>query len=318
MTQLHGNTTGLSPSATRTLERIYRRRVPLHQIATPELVRSLCDASRETGRQVGALVHRSGQVEYVVVGDASRLMLPDVGRFRGAEGRLRGLRLVHTHLHGERVTKDDIVDLVRLRLDLVCALQLAPDAEVRAISYAHNVPSVRPGDAPYREVGPIHPTQLDVDFGALVGSLEAEFARQARLRPVVAKDGRAVLAVVSDKADRELRLDERIHEMHELARTAGVDVVDTIVLVRDRLDPKFVFGKGKLDDVVLRAAELAIGCAVKLARHQIRNVWVMGNHDAVEDGSGRSTLSPRSFDDSRASASWSPRDRAPSPRSRRG
>jgi len=35
--QLYGNTRGLSPSATRTLERIYRRRVPVSDISTLEL-----------------------------------------------------------------------------------------------------------------------------------------------------------------------------------------------------------------------------------------------------------------------------------------
>ena len=48
--------------------------MPLDDISTPELTRSLVDASMETGRQVGALVHRSGQVDYVVVGDAGKLM----------------------------------------------------------------------------------------------------------------------------------------------------------------------------------------------------------------------------------------------------
>ena len=115
---LYGNTTGLSPSAIKTLERIYRRRVPSDRIATPELVRSLADASRESRRQVGALVHRSGQVDYVVVGHATGLMLPDIGRLRAAEGRFRALRLVHTHLFNEPLTKDDLVDLTRLRLDL--------------------------------------------------------------------------------------------------------------------------------------------------------------------------------------------------------
>ena len=115
MPELFGNTQGLSPSAARTLERIYRRRVPLDQIATLELIRSLADASRETKRQVGALVHRSGAVDYVVVGDATRLLLPDIGRLRAAQGRFRALRLVHTHLFGEPLTRDDLVDLTRLR-----------------------------------------------------------------------------------------------------------------------------------------------------------------------------------------------------------
>ncbi|HEY1536646.1 MAG TPA: GTPase HflX, partial [Polyangiaceae bacterium] len=109
MPELYGNTSGLSPSAIKTLERIYRRRVPGDRIATPELVRSLADASRESRRQVGALVHRSGQVDYVVVGHATGLMLPDIGRLRAAEGRFRALRLVHTHLFNEPLTKDDLV-----------------------------------------------------------------------------------------------------------------------------------------------------------------------------------------------------------------
>src|SRR5262245_39996305 len=109
MPSLYGNTSGLSPHAEKTLERIYRRRAPL---ASPELIRSLTEASHETGRQVGALVHRSGEVDYVIVGDATKLMLPDIGRLRAAEGRFRGLRLVHTHLFGEPLTRDDMVDLV--------------------------------------------------------------------------------------------------------------------------------------------------------------------------------------------------------------
>src|SRR6478752_3971807 len=159
MPELYGNTTGLSPSAIKTLERIYRRRVPSDRIATPELVRSLADASRESRRQVGALVHRSGEVDYVIVGHATGLMLPDIGRLRAAEGRFRALRLVHTHLFNEPLTKDDLVDLTRLRLDLVCAILLSPQKEPHRITWAYNVPQSpeRGGEsAPgYEVVGPL-------------------------------------------------------------------------------------------------------------------------------------------------------------------
>src|SRR3954467_13313655 len=146
--QLYGNIRGLSPAATRSLERIYRRRVPSEDISTPELTRALVTASVETGRQIGVLVHRSGEVDYVIVGDAGKLMLPDIGRLRAAEGRFRGLRLVHTHLRGEPLTRDDHVDLVRLRLDLIAAIQIWHTGEPRALMYAHNVPGDgSPGEA---------------------------------------------------------------------------------------------------------------------------------------------------------------------------
>jgi GTPase len=255
MPELYGNTTGLAPSAIKTLEHIYRRKIPLDRVATPELIRSLCDASRQTGRQVGALVHRSGKVDYVIVGDSSRLFLPDIGRLRAAEGRFRALRLVHTHLHGEALTKDDLVDLVRLRLDLVAAVQLAPDGNPRSVMYAYNTPP--PSSPPYREVGPLPPHQIDFDFGKLMASLEAEFAKSKRMNEL-AKDGRAILIYVGEKSARQSERDEveeRLTELRELARTAGVEVVDSIVQHRERIDPKFVMGKGKLDEVVVRAVE---------------------------------------------------------------
>jgi GTPase len=141
MTQIHGNTTGVSPHARRLLERIYRRRVPLDSIATPELVRSLVEATLACKRQVGALVHRSGTVDSVIVGTSTGLMLPDIGRLRAAQGRFRALRLVHTHLFGEALTRDDLVDLTRLRLDLVCAVLLRPDGEPGALTWAYNMPT---------------------------------------------------------------------------------------------------------------------------------------------------------------------------------
>ncbi|MBK7395386.1 MAG: GTPase HflX [Myxococcales bacterium] len=258
--EIFGNTSGLSPSATRTLERIYRRRVPLSQIVTRELAQSLCEASQETGRQVGALVHRSGQVDYVVVGDAGRLNLPDFGRLRAAEGRFRGLRLLHTHLRNEPLSRDDLVDLVRLRLDLVAAIQLS-DGGPGQVSWAYNVPGA-PG---YREEGPLRLERIDVDFGELVAGLETEFARHARTRDVAAKDGRAILVHVGEKQAQstpKLRFaavhdtEASLRELGELARTAGVEVVDTVVQHRDRIDPKYVLGRGKLDDLVVRAMQL--------------------------------------------------------------
>jgi GTPase len=257
MPELYGNTTGLSPSAIKTLERIYRRRVPSDRIATPELVRSLADASRESRRQVGALVHRSGQVDYVVVGHATGLMLPDIGRLRAAEGRFRALRLIHTHLFNEPLTKDDLVDLTRLRLDLVSAILLNPASEPQRMSYAYNVPTFEGKGTPYAVVGPVPYGQQEPNFDELITSLEAEFAQHERTRKVAAKDGRAILIHVGDKRKGGMqRAKSRLGELTSLALTAGVDVADTIIQLRDQPDAKFVIGAGKLEDVVMRAIDL--------------------------------------------------------------
>lgn len=253
-----GNTQGLAPSEHHALERLYRRRVPADQLITSELTRAMSDVSHATGRQVGVLLNRAGAVEFVIVGDATKLMLPDLGRLRAASGRFRGVRLVHTHLRREPLTRDDLVDLTRLRLDMVAAIMLGPDGSPQQVHYAHSVRTPEGSDEqPFRQVGPLPYFKLDLNPAQLIAALEEEFARAARRRRVVAKDGRAILVHVCDKKHAH-RAVPSLNELKELARTAGVDVADTLLQVRDQVDPKFVLGRGKLEDVVLRAMQLDV------------------------------------------------------------
>jgi GTPase len=257
MVEFQGNTSGLAPKAVKALERIHRRRVPVDRIATTELMQSLAEASRESSRQVGVLVHRSGTIDTIIVGTATGLLLPDIGRLRAAQGRFRGVRLIHTHLFNEPLSRDDITDLTRLRLDLVAAVLLSPEGEPRHFTYAYNVPTYAQTDSACRVEGPFHWGQAQTDFGALISSLEQEFARRTKTRQLLAKDGRAILVHVSEKrAGAVHRAESRLNELASLAETAGVAVVDRIIQVRDRLDAKFVAGKGKLEEIVLRAIEL--------------------------------------------------------------
>ncbi|MGH7270718.1 MAG: GTPase HflX, partial [Polyangiaceae bacterium] len=125
---------------------------------------------------------------------------------------------------------------------------------------AHNIPAVG-GGATYREVGPVplSGAEAHVDVGRLMAGLEAEFARSARAREVKAKDGRAILVHVGDKTRGPATLreaQESMRELEELARTAGVETAFSLIQMRDSIDPKHVMGKGKLEEVVVRAIEL--------------------------------------------------------------
>lgn len=261
--EIFGETSGLSPSAHKALERIFRRRVPPDTIATPELVRNLAEASRESGRQVGALVHRSGTVEHVLVGTPSGIMLPEIGRLRAAKGRFRAIRLIHTHLFGEPLNQDDFTDLTRLRLDMVAAVQLTPEGEPRALTWAYNVPKGR-GETEatrrgYEVVAPIPWGRPQPNFGELIEALESEFSRLEKHRTVEAKDGRAMLVHVGERKPGAMRAAKaRMAELEALAETAGVEVVERIIQLRDRIDPKFVLGKGRLESVLILAIDLDV------------------------------------------------------------
>jgi len=255
--EIYGDTSGLSPSETKALQRIYRRKVPLDRLTTPELTRALVGVSHATGRQVGVLVDRRGTVHHVILGDASKLMLPDVGRLRAGAGRLRGLRLIHTHLRNEPLSRDDLVDLTRLHLDMVVAVCLTPGEErALCVYYGHNFPVVDDtNEPPFRTFGPIPYAKARDNPAEIIEMLEQEFARAARARGVTAKDGRAILVHVCDKRSAG-QAEDSLRELDELARTAGVEVADRILQVRDRVDPRYALGRGKLEDVVIRAMQL--------------------------------------------------------------
>jgi GTPase len=250
----YGNLTGLKPSQLHLLERIHRRRVPPHQIVSPELGAFLCEVSRELERQVGVLLDRRGGIEAVVVGDAHRLELPDVGRLRAGRGRFRGLRLVHTHLRGEPLTRDDLTDLAALRLDLVAAIDATADGLSAQVRAAHLLPD-NPEGRLWQLLPPQPLAQDGLAFDALIQALEEEFARTTDR--AVARDGRPAALLVHVAVGRAAAESEaRVAELRELCRTAGLQVVGVTTQRRPDPDPRHLLGKGKLEEVVLRAMQL--------------------------------------------------------------
>ena len=254
MKQIVGNTSGLKASVSRSAQRLYRRRVEPSQIVSLEFAKHLCQVSSECGRQVGVLLDRRGQIDHVIMGDAARLWLPDVGRLRAGRGRLRGLRLVHTHLKGEGLTNDDLTDLSLLRLDLVTAITLAKDGGPGMVHSAHLLPE-NPGKELWAQLDPEPAHRLTVDFRELIRSLEEEFARASRVQEADRGLDRALLVHLRTRRSRRPE-QTCVAELRELCRTAGVTVLDLAVQQRYDRDPKYMVGRGKLEELVQRANQL--------------------------------------------------------------
>jgi GTP-binding protein HflX len=248
-----GNVFGLKPSELKHLKNTWKRRVSVHEIVSPELAGHLCAFSRETNRQVGVLISRKGDIEQVIVGNAHQLELPDIGRARAGQVRLRGLRLVHTHLKSEPLTKDDLTDLALLRLDLVAAIGVKDDGLPGVLHYAHLVPQNHDGALWRMESLPsVHQDQPD--FTATVDALEDELAQSSRVRKIGDRE-RAVLVAVCLDGNRAAA-ESSLLELKELARTAGVEVVDEALQMRRQVDPKYLIGRGKLDELNLKSMQM--------------------------------------------------------------
>jgi len=250
--ELSGNTAGLKASQSKRLLATWRRRVQQHELCSPELARHLCELSREVGRQLGVLINRRGEIEHVIVGDARQLALPEIGRARAGHARLRGLRLVHTHLRDEPLTRDDLTDLVLLRLDAVAAVVARDDGLPGKVYLATLLPWNIRGDLyQLSQAASLH--ELPFDAQAQIAALEQEMARVAPGR-AVGVEGRALLVGVHtrDRAAAEASL----HELQELARTAGVQVLDHVLQGRREIDPRTLIGDGKLQEILVRSMQL--------------------------------------------------------------
>jgi len=260
MHEVTGNRAGLKPSEISALERIYRRRVVPNEIVSAELAGFLCEVSRGLARQIGILISRQGTVEHVIVGDASGLVLPEVGRLRAGHGRFRGLRLVHTHLRNEALSRDDLVDLALLRLDLVAAVGVNHEGRPADLHVAHLLPP-REGKSPWVLLPPTPFFRSDIDFAQTIEALEEEFDRIVPSGRAT-RDGERALLVVAEIGKMRGHSEGRIHELRELCRTAGIEVVDVAVQRRPEPDPRYLIGRGKLEDVLVRAMQYDAGVLI--------------------------------------------------------
>jgi GTP-binding protein HflX len=117
------------------------------------------------------------------------------------------------------------------------------------------------------------PTRLSLDPLKLAGALEDEFARILSSREVTGKGERALLVgVYPPGADRARR---SMDELRELARSSGLQVLDEVVQFRPHPDPRFVLGKGKVEELVIQSKQLGAEILLfdrNLTPTQLRNL----------------------------------------------
>jgi GTP-binding protein HflX len=261
----------LKPNQIKRLVRLHQRQFPPDGTYTTDQARELASISSEIGRQVGLLIDRQGKVEMVLVGDNRSIYIPELPRARVGSGRLRGLRLLHTHLAGEALSQEDLMDMVFLRLDAVTVLTVA-EGEPRTVQVAHLLPP-NPDDRSYEIFDAVRWDRLDLDLTGIVEAVEDEFGRQADVRELDGDGERVLLVSVDDtpQSVQELSLDE----LAELADTAGLVAAGTMIQRVRKKNPKFIMGKGKLAELEVKALQANASVIIfdqELSPTQIRNL----------------------------------------------
>ena len=239
------------------LNRLGQRRYPVAGGYSPEQAHELAALSRLISRQIGLVIDRQGRVSMVIVGDTSSIMIPQLPHARTGAGRLRGLRLMHTHLSPEGLSREDLMDLLFLRLDSISVLTVDEWGQPMQFQNAHLMPP-EPGkeDSGYA-TGELLPwDRVEIDFTEQAEHLEQEFGRVLDDAVSTEADANAVRAVLVSVALDPRPVQERhLAELAELARTAGVNVTGTMIQRVSTIHPRHILGRAKLAELEVLALQ---------------------------------------------------------------
>ncbi len=231
---------------------MYRRRIPASVVITAELARTTTQLSREIRRPIGLLVTRRGIVEQVLVGAGCAPTFESLAKFRVGSHSLRGLRLIRTHLHDEPLSQEDLTHLALLRLDMIGVLGVTEKGEPSLLHLAHLLPPNQQGEV-CRILKPVPFHDLDLQLDTFLRSLESDLQRSDTQHAVAAGQESAILVSASPTSHAEQ--EEHLEELNELAESASVRVLDRIAQRSHEGYERYLLGKGKLKEVVMRALQ---------------------------------------------------------------
>jgi GTP-binding protein HflX len=253
---IYGNDNYLKTPEKKRLEKFYRRRIRDNAFVDADFAEGLAELASDIGRIVAVLADRKGEVQYVVVGEATRVYLPDIGRHRAGGTRLRELRLVMAKpvkaaKKPFAVDKDLITDLEKLHLDAVVVIETLATGQMGRVAVAMLTPSdERHTQEIYRDVH-----ALPREYKETIAALEEELGRKSAVQTTKAKSSNtkesAVLVGVYTSPKKIW--EPSLIELQELAKTAGVNVVGTTIQQRKDIDSRTIVGKGKLEEICLDA-----------------------------------------------------------------
>lgn len=269
-----GHLFGLSPKIIRQCERLGERRAGVQEFVSPAFAAALQDVVLDAARRIAVLVDRRGVVHDIYVGrNATTVEIPYSARRRVGPGRLGGMRLIHARPDGVGLTREDLMTMRLHSFDASVAVIPVGHGKTPFVEVAYLLP-VNPDGRLWEVLERRHVTALTERFDIFVRDLEEQMKRDAqRVRDCTpgVRDAAIVVLPVYGRGDVEWE----IEELKALCRTAHIAVVDVVTQRLDRIDPRTVIGRGKVQEVTMQGLQQGVDLIVfgaTLAPSQQRNL----------------------------------------------
>ena len=224
------------------------------EIVSPELARHLTEFSQRRTARSACCSRARAKSSSSSSATRTSSSCPTSAALARARFALRGLRLVHTHLKASRSPKTTSPTSRCLRLDLVAAIGVHDDGLPGVLHYAHLLPENRRGELWRTETLPsVLRRSARLRRNGWARS-KTSWRSTAKARKV-GRHERAILVRSASMASR--RTARRRCASSRSSRAPRASRSPTrCCRCATRSTPSYVLGRGKLDDVVLRAMQL--------------------------------------------------------------
>ena len=258
MTKVWGELNSLSNQVIIELEKIYTEKIPYGQIASLELLNTIIELSKKINRELAVYIDRKGVVKLVTVGTWDLVKIPQMWSKRSREG-YSGIRCIHTHPNGDSSFSDaDLNALINLKLDAMIALGIGKNT---LCSFANLLPVEGLLTSEYEVQENLTVLKLlTLPFMDLLIELEKRLEFKGHLLDTGKE--KALLVIVDWRKIVDLEIDDIKEELINLAKTANLEVSDVLIQKRDKRDPSYLVGKGKINEIALKVQEDQVDCVI--------------------------------------------------------
>lgn len=274
--EISGNIQSLRASILDELKALYETEHDNESFLPEQLAQSLAVISCNINREIAVYINRKGAILDISIGDSSTVTLSQV-EGRRDKTRLSGIRCIHTHPNGDcTLSAVDINSLLVLNMDAMVAVGVLA-GKITGINAALpvNVEAGTRGSAdilgPFRKCA-----EMDYLF-ELINERDRNSSNQSE--NLQADQEKAILVGLELSKDKPAasgsEVERSLDELGELARTAGLTVLDKVMQRRPTRDAAYYMGRGKIEELSLMRQALGADTLVfddELSGAQIRNI----------------------------------------------
>lgn len=257
---IYGNIEGIRKSILDKLEEIYSIRSQKDEICNIDILNIISEISSFIEREISVGINRKGNVTSVAIGDSTSVEVPIINI---EEKRLSGIRVIHTHPNAYcNLSALDLTALLKLKLDAIVSVAIRND---EIIDFSLGMLTVYNNKLQYDEK-----QNLSLQEITTINILDKikHIEDLIKINNVIEDNEEKAILVGSDTK-------ESLEELKELTEACNIPVLKTVFQSRNKIDPAFYIGRGKVLEIAsMRQVEHAnvIVFDDELSGSQVRNL----------------------------------------------